>query len=449
MKIGFLINYGPEIRSLLLSGLASEIEKKGNDVFILSRFPLPCSDFPSFCNYTSITTPGSKRLTFIKRIYSKLIELFNKIWRARLRKMGYGNFHFSSGYENDKSQMDLIVGSEFIFRIGDLIIKSINAIRTDVSEYMEFIRSNNIEAIFFSGFSDLNIHLFLVACKKTNVKLFYISNNWKDIYTNHYFPVKPDFLTYWSEELYSDAIKINPNIIKSKFLIGGNPYFFKFRNYKTKRANTYYKEKYQIDDFDNRLKILWPLSQTSIFPYEHILVEKVIKYLNNTSIKNKPVIFLRLNPLGLSEDIIYFYKQLKISVLCENYWLVDKQNNITYQNEYGEDEWADLLHYSDLIISSPSTVALEAALFSKPLINFLINENDEIDPKISSFKNAAFYKEIISMSNIFFAKSINELVNLILTININKKMGKLPKIIEGNNHHDIHSFVRELGLESD
>ena len=412
MKIGILIWFGPEIRSLLLSGLLNGLKNRGHEVVILTRFKLSSKDFPVLNNFKQLVLPTPK-YTYIAHLYYHLWRIYLKLGQSRMRVLGFGNFHFSAGVITKRGYFDRFFGNSLFFRFFSKIISFFNLFRYDNNYYEEFLEKLSINKLFFSSFSDVSIHRFLGSCKKSNVELFFITKNWKDVYTDNFYPITLDKITYWNQRLNNDDIKINGRLRSGGHFVTGNLFFYNFKNYKLKNDLEHYENKYKIRDIKNRFKILWPLSQSALLPNEYKIVEEVLKRFEKFDYIKKPLVFLRMNPLGLSKNLKSFYESLPNTILCSNYWSVDIKNDFTFQSEEGEIEWLDLLSFSDLVISSPSTVLFETSLLKKNHINFIFDENDKIDKKLLSFFQNKFFKETLKYENIVVSDNYESLLSLI------------------------------------
>ena len=114
--------------------------------------------------------------------------------------------------------------------------------------------------------------------------MFFITKNWKDVYTDNFYPITLDKITYWNQRLNNDDIKINGRLRSGGHFVTGNLFFYNFKNYKLKNDLEHYENKYKIRDIKNRFKILWPLSQSALLPNEYKIVEEVLKDLKNSII---------------------------------------------------------------------------------------------------------------------------------------------------------------------
>ena len=81
------------------------------------------------------------------------------------------------------------------------------------------------------------------------------------------------------------------------------------------------------------------------------------------------------------------------------------------QSKEGENEWLDLLQFSALNLSVPSTVALEFLAISKPVINVEFNSQNKLEKHVNQFFEAGFYKPLFDERKVKRCKNISSLLN--------------------------------------
>ena len=443
-KVGLLINYGPEIRPLILSGLIRELKESGNSVVIFSRFEIPLKDFPMIEGVPQERIPKVVKTKITTKLYGKFQIWLNKIWQARLRRLGYGNFHFSKGAYSEPSRADIFLGSEIIFLLADKTLTFFNSFRNDLSIFVKQLKEHAIEELIYTGSADLTIQKFLIGASRNQIKLKYILNNWKDVYMYHYFPVIPEKVFYWSDFLYKDAIVMNPRLAKTQLFVSGNPTFYRFLDYNPQITRKELLQRYGHEDNDI---VLWPTAQSSMLPNEHLLIEKVANELKKNS-SGAPLLMLRMNPFGISKEKEAFFENIPNVIICKNYWEVDRKKDITYQTEEGETEWKDLLFHSNWIVSVPSTIALEAPFFRKKVINFVFNEKDQYENNTGSFLSTTFYKPLVENEHIIVVQNFKELLAILSEKKntLTEHSSKLPGIISGNDSYSA-KYLSEVILD--
>ena len=225
MKIGFIIYYGPEIRTFVASKLIETLAEN-NDVVLINKLPLNNNVFSILNKVRQIPFPDSESSNNIfDKIHSYLYDLHVKFYKSKMKIKGYGDFHFSDGINKDVYLLDYLKGSNIVLNIISLFMKFISYTQKENIIHANFIETHKFDKIIYSSSLNSNCLNFLLSCRKRKITLDYILSNWKDVFMYHYFHFIPDNLFYWSNQLSKFSQKHN-KIPSENIFISGNPYFY-------------------------------------------------------------------------------------------------------------------------------------------------------------------------------------------------------------------------------
>jgi hypothetical protein len=447
-KIGVLINFGPEIRPFFENKLSTLFTDEYEIIYIIkntnciSLLNKKITDKSVIFEKNKIVNNSTLKF----RLFARFEKIFLLQRQSRQRKNKIGNYHFTSGSNYNIKYYDFVFGLESIYNICRKTY-TLFAEKIYYSLYISnLFKKHKITDLLYYGSNIYEVRSFIYTAKKDEISLWRYVGNWKDIYIDDFVPVQPNKLFVWSEKMKSELLVFNKHILEKSVVISGNLFFHHFHNYKTKNNYEFYKKKYQIKENSNIF--LWPLSMKSVFPNEHILIKKIDDYIESNFIVNKPIIVIRDNPFGAASENVQYYNKLKNIRIAENFWQINKIEDFTFQTSEGEAEWADLLHYSKAIISTPSTVTLESILFKKTSINILFDENGSYSDSIASFSNAPFYSEMLNRNDICVCENLNDFYNNFDKLNKIKQFYisqiQYPAIIDGNLDYSLNKFIKAL-----
>ena len=159
-----------------------------------------------------------------------------------------------------------------------------------------------------------------------------------------------------------------------------------------------------------------------------------------------PIILIRKNPFSKIDYELLSIKFKNIRI-CKNYWIQNLEEDVLYLTEKGENEWKNILHITDLIISVPSTVTLEASLNKIKVFNFIFNSSDEIIEKLYFYTQSSFYKPLVQSNHCIIETSINELTNNVINFirsGCIKHNFEIPEIINGNNFFKVEDLTQNI-----
>lgn len=142
--------------------------------------------------------------------------------------------------------------------------------------------------------------------------------------------------------------------------------------------------------------ILFTASAPWVVPDEHIYVQTLYEAIGNQLPEDIQIV-VRLNPMDETDEMIS-----KLATYCSGVvalrpnWYWDKKSNWCYQQKDDSVLYNNLLYYSAVNVSVPSTVTVECAIADIPVVNIGYTLDGMRSPMrdIKEFWNADFYKDI-------------------------------------------------------
>ncbi|MDC0324462.1 hypothetical protein OAL42_00180 [Akkermansiaceae bacterium] len=399
----FYIASGPDLRSFVTSGLVKKRRERGLRTVLIIENLEGFQNLPVLSDYEIISAKRLFRIGILSKISFWLYGIRLKLWKENAKKKNFDVIHFSIGVDNQSSYWGGILALPWFRGLIRLLHQFFLNIALIVDNKNAF--PYKISRIYFSGFLSIFTQLTIAKSGKEGANLFYLNNNWKDIYSEFEFPIMPDIVSFWYEELREDALVVSPEIQSAEIRITGNPYFQKLLEIGNNLGAGGAKEKYGIKS-KTRL-FLWALGQKTMVRNEEKLLAQIDVTLRRLLGADNFVIICRRNPLY--NDILI--NESETVIVADDFWHVDLEQDVVFQNEDGEREWVQLLKDSDFVLSSPSTVAIEAGLIGKPFLCNLLEDEGYFSEKLGKFWQSRIF-ETLKSDRLFNFDEISKLSHL-------------------------------------
>ena len=303
------------------------------------------------------------KLSFIKKTYWRtLLWNFSQSLSAILYKKKYlkKSLHKSIYKYNMnilKKRLFYLINFLTFLNLNNLIIKISKLIlRISVNENILNYKKKKI-LIIFGGHSLLDVHDLIIAARKKKIKTILIMINW-DNATKPLFQ-KPDLVLTWGKQTSDVAKKINK--VNATFI--GTPRFDLIK--KTIIKKGYAKNFLRLDS-----KNKYIIYAGKIIPSDDFKLLLLINNYIEKKYRNLVVIY-RPHPYGISSDNYKKFNRFKKK---------NKLNNIILDpslNIFGKQDLKQYLYLfsaSDGLISSFSTLTIEASFYKMPTLCFAIND---------------------------------------------------------------------------
>lgn len=259
---------------------------------------------------------------------------------------------------------------------------------------MQVFKENGIQHVLSTGYSSSLSKAVFVTAKRCGIKTWYLVNSWKDLYVNNFVPF--DFLNgifVWSKDMEANYKKHMSYLRNTDFIVSGNPTFDALLQHECIKSKSDYAFKYGLSK--SAKWVIYTLMPPGINNDEIETIILVAKVLRKKYSTDQVMILLRLNPNHDKDE----FKDIVLPdnvVFMEHYCIYDKQKDFVIQSKEGEYEWLDMLHYSDINFSVPSTVTLEFLTLNKPILNIGFGPDGRLfEPLLQHFE-AGFYKKLFT-----------------------------------------------------
>lgn len=239
----------------------------------------------------------------------------------------------------------------------------------------------------------------LAESKRQNIKSVGMCGSW-DHFNKYFVPLRSDILLAWNEPLKQEAVKYEcykPEQIK---LVG----FPQFDAYVDKSIHIT-REKFLNDrEFPPDAKIIFFASEGAYSLDGPDIIDMVVRWVENGLLPKNSRIILRLYPGVKSEEKTYekFFNHPLIFIDSVDNWTT-RDNFISFINT---------IYHSDIIISTYSTIAVEATVFNKPLININF-DGYNIRPAhktVRRLENLSHFQHVLNTGAVINVESQNELL---------------------------------------
>lgn len=174
---------------------------------------------------------------------------------------------------------------------------------------------------------------------------------------------------------------------------------------------------------------------------------EILQLIGNTILelftKEEVFIIVRKNPMHDKDQYLNSDIPENIRIL-DHFWEWDAENDMTIQQKEGEDEWMDLLHYTNFNISIASTVTLECLKVAQPVINIGFDQKGTEDPNIVRYAQAPFYRDILNWDAVFFTPSIEDFKKAIVHIVETEPTAVLPEDIIKPSNFKATTLIKEV-----
>ena len=405
-KIGIFIQWGfHELRSVILSGLAKELNSKYEAV--IYTFDKDSKLYQSY-----LDEAGCKYKYLDKNLFklpiSKIDSINQSIRKAYMRINGVGNFR-NYAKPKDLSPLDFLKGNKLVWNVFSFLTRKNLPAKYKHNELISFFKKEGLTDILMVGYSNINNQVIAFSAQAANIKVWSLVNSWKDLYTNDFVSFTPDGLFTWSDNMSKNYVAHNPHL-KDKVITIGNPAFDIFYNFKPINAISFYENKYGIKQ--SAKIFVYTMINPVVTQAEHLTIELIHKSLT-LQLKSAWHLLIRKNPLHSDTNYLKLEKLENLSFM-QHYWEWDANKDLAVQEKEGEIEWYDMIYYSTCNISVASTVSMEFLILNKPVINISFNETGMEDENLKRFSEAPYYKNLCNEPNVLIANNITDFNQIII-----------------------------------
>lgn len=406
--IGIPLEYGfHEIKKFIHSGFARRLSSKFDIVWFVLR-----KDSAEFDEvFRSTGFPVIYIDQSILPGISLKVERYDRMVRGSwMINKGYGSFHNYRKIQQ-KTFKSFILGNTLLKNLlSKIVLKKVKEYYFK-DQLAALYTENNIDAVFSTSYNSIFSKCIFATAFHQNIDAWYLVNSWKDLYVDNSIPF--DFLKgifVWSDEMKRDYMNHIPHLNSSIFHSTGNPSFDPIVKAKPVYSRTHYANKYSIPE--NAQWLYYTMMPPGLVNNELDTIMTVANELGKHWAASEKVILIRRNPNHHKTEFSSVALPGNV-VLTEHFIVYDKVKDMIVQSTEGELEWVDLLNYTDINLSAPSTVTLEFLIKNKPVINIGFDYTGHHDHRIDQHFDAGFYKPLFLKKEVFPCMDLKDLKKII------------------------------------
>jgi hypothetical protein len=253
-------------------------------------------------------------------------------------------------------------------------------------------------------FSDVEASLIKIARRK-KIKTIGIINSWDKITTRGMARVIPDKLIVHNNIIKEEAIKYL-DMEARDIIITGIPHYDVFVNSKPTPREAFYK-KIEAKHKD-KIILFCPMGST-FSDVDSEIINLICDFKLKKQISEDTHILVRFPP----NDKVDLSKLKKSSILSFDYpgkRFSSKRGLDWDMNDGDIQHLFDSLYYCSLVISPPSSICIDAAVFDKPIINIKFRDYGENKRNINKYYKMDHYKNLVATKGIRFVETDLELL---------------------------------------
>ena len=372
-KVLLVLPRGEAIRNFVLSGTADEI-KKTADLAIISVVPNE--------ELKDIMLSITNEFYELEDVKEHRSVLYLRDWldvvHGRFLWSGVAKFrwklrdHEARSFQRKlKRNMQKTVAYPFANRLGVALLSGLESYLSQkiypVNEFVNLLRKIKPDLVFNgSHIHSRNALPIIHAAKKLKIKTATFIFSWDNLTSQGRVIPSYNYYMVWNKSIYSDLLKIYNKIKPEQISITGTPQFdFHFQEDKFWSREEYCKK---IGADPSRPIILYTTGMLNLMPGEEVIVENIGNMLLQLP-DPKPQLVVRVYPKETSGRFEPM-KARRPDIIFPN---IPWERNFFTPMPEDLLLWSNMLKHCELGINVASTVALELAMFDKPVINVAYN----------------------------------------------------------------------------
>ena len=283
------------------------------------------------------------------------------------------------------------------------------------AQLKEQLSVKGVTDVVLCGYSGLNNYLFSDSALRSGARIWSIVNGWKDIYVDGIVLLPLTGLFVWNPAMLVGYESLNPEL-RGKVIASGHPRFSDFTNIKPEKPVSAYFTG------ENNRKIVYTCANPEIVADEEKRIHRIYEALAANSQGNVDFL-VKMNPMDSRKDYLENYFKGTGIIFYPGNWVFDRTKDLNIPGVQDEQEWKDIVYYTDIFIGAASTVAVEAFMAGKPVVNITFDEEDKPCAGSLALLNAPYYKALIEDAVVVVAESLDSLVVCVEDAQGKKNMG--------------------------
>jgi hypothetical protein len=301
--------------------------------------------------------------------------------------------------------------------------KILNLYLYNFNEINNYLLKNKFKLVIFpsSGLDLMSYYLPLIT-KRTDIKTFFIVDNWDNISSKSYYLEKPSHIGVWGYQSKQHAYKIQDFEKKKIFLTGSARFQVYKRNFPYKKI---YKFPYILFLGASVLS-----KEQELLCITNKIIENNKKLFKNTKIIYRPHPWRQKQDRVLLEGLenVIIDRQLKL-VFDKNTYETDDQPDLKY--------YPKLIYNSELIMGGLTSMLVESLILEKNYLAFVFNDKNIFYNPSKRVERLEHFKILKKIEDVKICNKIN--YDIIEKILINQWKNK--KII---NKKNLNYYVNKI-----
>lgn len=339
----------------------------------------------------------------------------SKSFKARINRLMYG-FCMDKNSKINKISSYLIGYKQLIIYIPILNLLLDKCAKILFMSWNPLQNHHKISALNYMILStstfEFHHQSFINLMRKKRIKTIMCVDNWDNISSKTILKILPDFMTVLGPQSKRHAYQIQ-NMASDKVFDIGTPRFDEYRNNKSNSNVTRAKKNPTINIL--YLGSALPHAERSLI-YQLVEIHKTIGQKNKIQFHYKP----HPDAFPRCRDLTDMQLEAIGVEILGSRSQIDTETKQAFKFEKMGGRFRQMFNDYDIIISTPTTAALESMLCRRPTIIDATNDGIHVSTAALSLVNYEHFKEFKELSNLVFAKSIDELYTEITNI-ISKK----------------------------
>ena len=372
-KIVFLISSEIFYRNYMSTGLINLIQNEYNDLEILIRDDIPQPEKGKLKTYNVSEKHENKHIQYLKILswrYRKLSRTF-KFRFLRTSQFRSINFSDLSNFRKVKLAIDsnirslkrrakvLTLANSMIFPITKFVFESILRPDNDISSYLKNIRPDAV-IMPTSAYDPIVIDIINI-CQKESIKTVLLVDNWDNLSSKSILWRRPDAVGVWGEQTKEHAIEIQGLRIDQISCIG------------TPRFEQYFEKRHQLLGSHFDFKYILFVGQ-SLPSDERRIVQLIDDILCSPPFKENGIkLVYRPHPWAMDQSIASV-ESFKSVVIDPQISAKKLDSHRVEKFQPSLDYYPSLLQNAEFVVSSLTSMLIEASIFRKRVIAVAHNE---------------------------------------------------------------------------
>ncbi|MFA5133294.1 MAG: CDP-glycerol glycerophosphotransferase family protein [Patescibacteria group bacterium] len=278
------------------------------------------------------------------------------------------------------------------------------------SMYSEIFEKYKPDLVFSTSIMEDADVPVLKQAKQRGIRTVGMAKTWDNI-SKMSFRVKTDKLIVWGDYSKNEA-KIFQDYGDDEIAVCGIPQFdFYADEYFFTGREEFFKE----NGLDPNKKLIVFASEGKVSKYDGEVAEIIAGYIKENKIVVPAELFIR-------PHFMYKGDEEKFKFLAGSGAVIDKgyRHSEAFRDrwDYSKEQikkFTNLMRYADVVITSASTISLDAAAFDRPVINIAFDGRHKVSyaESIAHWYRSEYYKNVVETGGVWMADGEEELLNAI------------------------------------